>query len=67
MMYPSNIINSFVPNVPVWHCMKSVRIQSFSGPCSVGMWENMDQKNSEHEHFLRSVIPSTNIWKPNRS
>ena len=67
MTYPSNIINLLVPNIPVWHCMKSVRIQSFSDPYSVGMWENTDQKNSEHGHFLRSVIPPTNIWKPNRS
>ena len=25
-------------------------------PYSVRMWENMDQKNSEHGHFLRSVM-----------
>ena len=24
-------------------------------PYSVGMWENMDQKNSEYGHFSRSV------------
>ena len=34
--------------------MKSVRIRSFSGPCSVRMWENTDQKNSEYGHFLRN-------------
>ena len=54
------------------HCLKSVRIRSFSGPYfpafglnterysvslpSVPMQENTDQKNSEHEHFLRSAI-----------
>ena len=26
------------------HCVKSVRIRSFSGPYSVRMWENTDQK-----------------------
>ena len=49
------------------HCVKSVRIQSFS--ClyfpgfglnterySVGMPENTDQKNSEYWHFSRSAV-----------
>ena len=26
----------------------------FSGPYSIQMWENTDQKNSEYEQFLRS-------------
>ena len=34
--------------------MKSVRIQSFSGPYLVRMQENTDQKNSEYVHFLHS-------------
>ena len=51
-----------------YHCVKSVRIRSYSGPyfptfglntdrysVSVRMRENMDQNNSEYEHFLRSV------------
>ena len=50
------------------HCVKSVRFRSFSGPYypafglnsispySVRMRENTDQKTSEYEHFLRSVI-----------
>ena len=29
------------------HCVKGVRIRSFSGPYSVRMWENKDLKNSE--------------------
>ena len=46
------------------YCMKSVHIRSFSdpcfpvfgpilciSPCSVWMWENTDQKNSEYGHF----------------
>ena len=49
------------------HCVKSVLIQSFSGPYfpafhpntensySVRMRENTDQKNSEYGHFSRSV------------
>ena len=36
------------------HCVKSVRIQRFSGPYSVRMRENKDQKNSEYGHFSRS-------------
>ena len=32
-----------------------VRIRCFSGPFSVRMRENTDQKNSEHGLFLRSV------------
>ena len=36
------------------HCVKSVRIQSFSGPYLVLMRENMDQKNAEYGHFSRS-------------
>ena len=35
------------------HCVKSVRIQSFSGPYSVRMRENTDQKISEYGHFSR--------------
>ena len=37
------------------HCVKSVRIRSSSGPYSVRMRENTDQKNSEHGYFLCSV------------
>ena len=33
------------------HCVKSVRIWSFS----VRMWENMDQKNPEYGHFSRKA------------
>ena len=36
------------------HCVKSVRIRSYSDPYSVQIWENTDQNNSEHRHFLRS-------------
>ena len=40
------------------HCVKSVRIRSYSGPYSVKMRENTDQKNSEYGHFLRSIDKS---------
>ena len=33
------------------HCVKSIRIRSFSGPYLVRMRENTDQKNSEYEYF----------------
>ena len=36
--------------------VKSVRIRSYSGLYSVRMRENTDQNNSEHGHFLRSVV-----------
>ena len=36
------------------HCVKSVRIRSYSGPQSVWMRENIDQNNSEYGYFLRS-------------
>ena len=49
-----------------FHCVKSVRIRSYSGPYSVRkirsispnsvrMLGNTDQNNSEYGHFLRSV------------
>ena len=53
------------------HCLKSVRIRSFSGPYSVRMRENADQKNSKYGHFSRSAawadhiicgLSSTIIW-----
>ena len=46
------------------HCLKIVRVRSFSGPYSVQMRENMDQKNSKHGLFLRSVnIDKQLPWK----
>ena len=43
-----------------WHCVKSVRNRSYSGPSispySIRMRENTDQNNSEYGHFLRSMI-----------
>ena len=52
-------------NAGIIHCVKSVRIRSFSGPhfpafglnterYSVHMRENTYQKNSEYGHFSRS-------------
>ena len=38
-----------------YHCVKSVRIRSYSGPYSVRMRENTDRNNSKYGHFLRSV------------
>ena len=34
--------------------VKSVHIRHFSGPYSVQMRQNTDQKNSEYGHFSRS-------------
>ena len=36
------------------HCVKKAQIWSFSGPSSVRMRENKDQKNSEYGQFSRS-------------
>ena len=36
------------------HCVKSVRIRSYSGPYSVRMRENTDQIDSEYGEFLGS-------------
>ena len=36
------------------HCVKSGRIQSFSGPYFPAFGRNTDQNNSEYGHFLRS-------------
>ena len=52
------------------HCVKNVRIRSYSGPFSVRMRENTDQNSSEYGHFLRSdwflfIITSKKIWKKN--
>ena len=40
----------------IFHCVKSVRIRSFSGPYSVQMREKTNQKNSEYGHFSRSGL-----------
>ena len=37
------------------HWVESVRIRSYSGPYFPAFWLNMDQSNSEYEHFLRNV------------
>ena len=36
------------------HCVKSIRIQSYSGPYSVRMRQKTDQNNSEYGNFTRS-------------
>ena len=57
----------FVMSAASYHCMKSVRIRSFSGSYflafglntgNAGCWkmhENKDQKNSEYGHCSRSM------------
>ena len=50
------------------HCVKNVRIRSYSDPYSVRMRENTDQNSSEYGHFLRSnwflfIITSKQIWQ----
>ena len=38
-----------------FHCVKRVRIRSYSGPYLARMRENTDQNISEYRHFSRSV------------
>ena len=38
------------------HCMKSVRIRSFSGPFFAAFRLNTSEKNSGYEHFSRSAF-----------
>ena len=59
------------------HCVKSVRIRSYSAlhfprvgklrisPCSVQMREKADQNNSEYEHFLRKAMFQQNLFLTN--
>ena len=49
------IIKTMKKLLPNSHCVKRVRIRSYSGPYSVQMPENTDQNNSEYAPFLRSV------------
>ena len=41
-------------NPDITHCVKSVRIGSYSGPYFPAFGLNTDQDNSEYRHFLRS-------------
>ena len=56
--YKGKYILKFFDNhifLKAFHCVKSVRIWSYSVPYSVRMRENMNQNNSEYGHFSRSV------------
>ena len=58
------VISLLCPNIAVnyfqqKHCVKSVRILSYS----VWMRENADQNNSEYGHFSRSEISITAVWQ----
>ena len=48
-----------IPWIDTIHCVKSVRIRSYSGLYSVRMRENTDQNNSEYGHFLQSDMLSS--------
>ena len=52
---PSRNSSYSTPSFGEFHCVKSVRIRSYSGPYSVRMQENTDQNNSEYGHFSHSV------------
>ena len=63
-------------NMSEYHCVKSVRILSYSGPhfvafglnrerYSARMRENADQNNSEYGHFLGSVPNQRNPAQDN--
>ena len=84
-----SLLSTFLFFIPIWtmtnsnlfwgiiqllHCVKSVRIRSYSGPYSVRMRENADQNNSEYWYFSRSaalrevlrIILRLRIWKLDR-
>ena len=47
---------AMLQNMQITHCVKNVRIGSFSRPYSVRMRQNADQNNSEYGHFSRSDV-----------
>ena len=66
-LFPKEIcLHQVLHSQQILHCMKSVRIRTFSDPCfptfglnleryGVQMLENTDQKNSEYGHFSRNL------------
>ena len=46
------------------HCVKMFGSRSFSGPYSVQMWENMDQKNSKYGDYLRNNCLISELKQP---
>ena len=61
-----HIYNIYTPDQPIstQHCMKSIRVRSFSGQYFPAFGLNMDQKNSEYEHFSRSAkFHCYTLWK----
>ena len=48
-----------------YHCVKSVRIRSFSGLYFPTFGLNTDQKNFEYGHFSRSALPTVKWEKTN--
>lgn len=40
-----------IGQVNLRHCVESIRIGRFSGPYSIQMQDNADQKNLEYRHF----------------
>ena len=63
--YSRQLVSQEVPSYIFYRLlkqrMKSIRIASFSGPYSARMQENMDQKNSEYEHFSHSENVSVRL------
>ena len=43
------------------HCARSVRIRSFSGPYSVRLWENADQKTLNTDTFYTVITTSLGL------
>ena len=51
----------YVNNTKINHCVKSVRIQSISGPYFSALGLNTDQKIFEYGHFLHSEYLLCNL------
>ena len=46
------------------HCVKSVRVRSYSGPYFPAFGLDTNQNNSEYGHFLRSELFSSHLEGP---
>ena len=51
-----NKSSSLVSEISDMHCVKSVRIRSYSSPYFPAFGLNTDQNNSKYGHFLRSDV-----------
>ena len=58
----STFIESLLNEMNTLHCVKSVRIPSYSGPHFPSFGLNTNQNNFEYGHFLRSQNENLSIF-----